>query len=343
MKAAILYETNKPLIIEELDVPQPGYGQVLVRVYASGICHKQVEEIKGKRGRDPYLPHLLGHEGAGIVESIGAGVTQVSPGDHVVLSWIKGAGINAQTPTYYRRGTQINAGWVTTFNEYTLASENRVTKIPTDLCFDKAALLGCAVPTGVGIVINQAKIKPGSFVAVFGVGGVGLNVIQGAKLMSASKIIAVDICEEKLNYARQFGATDIINALKTDPINEIRGFTEGYGVDYAIEATGDVDAMEKCYSAARDDQGVVIIAGNPPYGKKISIDAFPLHLGKSLVGAHGGHTCKERDFPRYIDLYKKGKLKLDELITNRYTLDEINEAIWDMENGRILGRAIIEF
>ncbi len=342
MKAAVLYEINRPLVIENLKVPEPDFGQVLVKVYFSGVCHKQLEEIKGKRGVDPYLPHLLGHEGSGVVEAIGPGVTHVATGDHVVLSWIKGAGINAGTPIYCKGNQPINAGWVTTFNEYAVVSENRVTRIRQDMPLDKAALLGCAVPTGLGVVINQAKVTLGSTVAIFGAGGIGVNAIQGAALVNASKIIAVDINDYKLQLAQAFGATHTINATKQDPVLKIKEITDGRGVDYAFEMIGQIETMEQAYESARDDGGYVNVVGVPPHDKKMSIDAFPLHSGKRLVGAHSGDTQKERDFPRYIALYFAGKLKLDELITHRFRLEEINEAFRIMERGE-LGRAIVEF
>ena len=342
MKAAVLYETNKPLVIENLKVPEPEFGQVLVKVYFSGVCHKQMEEIQGHRGPDPYLPHLLGHEGAGVVEAIGPGVTNVAPGDHVVLSWIKGAGINSRTPIYYKGEQPINAGLVTTFNEYAVVSENRVTGIRKDMPLDKAVLLGCAVATGVGVVINQARVVLGSTVAVFGVGGVGLNVVQGAALVNAGKIIAVDIVDAKLEMAKEFGATHTINAVKQNPVQQIIELTGDTGVDYAFETIGKIETMEQAYESVTKYGGYVNIVGVPPYGGKISIDAYPLHDGKCLVGASGGQTQKEKDFPKYIELYFAGKLKMDELITHRFGLDEINNAFQAMEKGE-LGRAIVEF
>ena len=341
MKAAVLYETNRPLVIETLKIPEPDFGQVLVKVHFSGICHKQMEEIRGHRGLDPYLPHLLGHEGAGVVETIGPGVTIVAPGDHVVLSWIKGVGIDANTPTYYKGEQPINAGWVTTFNEYAVVSENRVTGIRKDMPLDKAALLGCAVATGVGVAINQARVIPGSTVAVFGIGGVGLNVVQGSALASAGKIIAVDIVDAKLEMATKFGATHTINALKQNPVQQIIELTGNIGVDYAFATIGKIETMEQAYESAQKHGGYVNIVGVPPYGGKISIDAYPLHDGKCLVGASGGQTRKEKDFPKYIELYFAGKLKLDEQITHRYRLDDINMAFQLMEKGE-LGRAIVE-
>ena len=341
MKAAVLYNINKPLVVEDIEVPDPEIGQVLVKVTASGICHTQLDNIKGNYGNDPYLPHLLGHEGAGIVESIGPGVTHVAPGDHVVLSWIKGQGFNAKPPKYKKGKQVINAGFVTTFNEYTVASENRVTKIREDMPFDVASLLGCAVPTGLGAAINESKVEPASTVAVFGAGGIGLNIIQGAALVNAMKIIAVDVFDKKLDFARKFGATHTINAKKENPVKRIKELTNGMGVDYAFESAGLKQTAEQAFQAACNT-GLINLVGNPTKGQTVCIDALQTHYGKRLIGGHGGHVVPEVDFSRYADLYIEKKLKLDELITDRFTLEEINKAIESLESGEVC-RAVIEF
>ena len=341
MKAAVLYEINKPLIIEEIEVPNPEIGQVLVKVMSSGICHTQLDNVKGKYGADPYLPHLLGHEGAGVVEKIGPGVTRVAPGDHVILSWIQGPGFNAKTPLYMKGSQKINAGPVTTFNEYTIASENRVTKIRNDVPFEVASIIGCAVSTGLGAALNESKIQPGSSVAVFGIGGIGLNIIQGAALLNALKIIAVDIHEHKLDFAQKFGATHVINAKKEDPVKKIKDLTNGKGVDYSFESAGLKETMEQAYQAACNT-GLINLVGNPAQNEKISIDAVQTHYGKQLIGGHGGHTRPDVDFARYIDLYLAKKLKFDELITHRYTLTKINDALETLEDGKVC-RAVVNF
>jgi S-(hydroxymethyl)glutathione dehydrogenase/alcohol dehydrogenase len=340
MKAAVLYEINKPLIVEEMEVPNPDLGQVLVKVMSSGICHTQLDNVKGKYGADLYLPHLLGHEGAGIVEKIGLGVTRVSPGDHVILSWIQGPGFNAKTPLYMKGSQKINAGPVTTFNEYTVASENRVTKIQDDVPFDVASIIGCAVSTGLGAVLNESKVQPGASVAVFGIGGIGLNIVQGAALVNALKIIAVDVYDTKLATAQKFGATHLINAKKEDPVKKIKDLTDGKGADYTFESAGLKETMEQAYQAACNT-GLINLVGNPAHNEKICIDAVQTHYGKQLIGGHGGHTRPDVDFARYISLYKAGKLKIDELITHRYPLADVNKAIEDMLAGNV-GRAIIE-
>jgi len=342
MKAAVLYEINKPLRVEELEIPEPGFGQVLVKIQASGICRKQIEEIKGHGGKDPFLPHTLGHEGAGIVKAIGPGVTKVKPGDYVALSWIKGSGIQSNTPKYSKGKQKINAGWLTTFQEYTLASENRVTKITNDIKPAPAALLGCAVSTGFGAVINHAKVEVGSSVAVLGAGGVGLNIVQGAALMNALKIIVAETSIDKKDLSKSFGATHFINVKECNPVDEIKRLTDGRGVDYSFESIGKTKTMEQAYEAANEN-GLVTLVGVPPAGKKMSIDPYDVfHSGKRLTGCLGGNTYPDRDFPKYINLYKDGKLKIDELITHRYKLEDVNDAIETILDGKV-GRAVLEF
>lgn len=342
MKAAVLYELGAPLVIEEVRAPDPGQGQVLVKMAASGVCHTQLLEIRGKRGKDLYLPHMLGHEGAGVVEAVGPGVSRVRAGDHVILSWIVGPGASAAPPTYWKGSQPINAGALTTFQEYTLASENRVTPIRGDMPLDKAALLGCAVATGAGAVLNTAQVKPGTTVAVFGVGGIGLFAVQAAVWRNAARVIAVDVREEKLERARKAGATDAVHAGREDPVRAILDRTEGKGADYAVEAAGLPETMEQAFLSVRTGGGVAALVGNLPRGMKIQIDPFALICGKRLVGSWGGDTDPERDFPGYVDLYFAGKLKLDEMITHRFRLEEINEAFEALEKGEV-GRAIVEF
>ncbi len=342
MKAAILYEQNKPLIIEELTLPELKEGQVRVKIAASGLCHSQLNEIKGRKGPDKYLPHTLGHEGAGVVEEIGAKVTKVKKGDRVVLSWIKGTGINAAPPNYLCGDNKINSGQLSTFNEYTITAENRVTLIKKEIPLDLASLLGCAVLTGMGSVMNIAKVKPGQTVAVFGAGGIGLSAIHAAAISSAAKIIAVDIIETKLNLAKELGATHVIDANKVDVVKTIKELTDGKGLDHAIESAGLGQTMEQAFEAVRNGGGKAIMVGNLPAGHKIAIDPFALICGKQIVGSWGGDTDPDKDIPKYVDLYLSGKLKLEKMLTHRFTLGQINEAFTQLEKGE-MGRAIIEF
>jgi len=342
MKSVVLYELNKPLKVEELSISDLKEGQVLVKIAASGVCHSQLNEIKGKKGPDKYLPHTLGHEGAGIVEDIGPKVKKVKKGDHVVLSWIKGKGINAEPPVYFSGSNRINSGQLCTFNEYTVTAENRVTPISKEIPLDLAALLGCAVPTGMGVIINNAKVKEEDTVAVFGVGGIGLSVVHGAAIMKASKIIAVDIQEAKLKMAKELGATHVVNAKNEDAVKVIKDLTEGKGVDCAIESAGLRKTMEQAFESVRKDGGKAIIIGNIPPHERISIDPFALICGRQIVGSWGGETDPDRDIPMYVDLYLSGKLKLEKMLTHRFKLEEINDAFDILEKGEA-GRIIIEF
>lgn len=341
-KAAVLYEPGLPLVIEELKLPLLKEGQVLVKMAASGLCHTQLNEILGKRGPDPFLPHLLGHEGSGVVKAVGKGVAKVKAGDSVIISWIKGEGIAAKPPTYKLGRKKINAGPCNTLAEQTIVSENRVTPILKKIPFDQAALIGCAVATGFGSIFNMARPAPKSSVAVFGAGGVGLNVIQAAHLAKANPIIAVDIQASKLKMAKSFGATHAFHAKRQNVLESILKTTQGRGVDYAIEAAGSKEAMEIAYQAIRKEGGVFIVIGNLSYRSTISIDPFELIGGKRLLGSAGGDTYPDRDFPKYIELLRKGHLQLNGLITHRFSLDQINTAFALLKKG-MAGRILIEF
>jgi len=339
MKATVLREFGKPLSVEDIEAPAPTAGQLLVRVHYSGFCRTQLEEMAGTRA-DPYLPHLLGHEGAGVVEAIGEGVTTAKPGDHVVLSWIAGDGIQSETPNYSSSEGPVNAGWITTFNTYAVVSENRVTSIRKDMPLARAALLGCAVPTGAGSFLHEEGLKTESTVAVFGTGGIGLNAIQAASYRGAKIIIAVDVHEEKLELARTFGATHTINATKTDPVAAIKKLTNN-GADFTFESAGLIKTMEQAYDAASDTVGKVILAGVNPAAEKMSIDPHALHFGKVLTGTAGGFSTPAEDYPKYVDLYLEGRWKLDELVTHTFTLDEINDAADMLKSGKA-GRVLID-
>lgn len=339
VKAAVLVEQNAPLLVTQVELPPLDVGQVLVKVAYSGICGKQLEELDGKRGEDPYLPHLLGHEGSGIVEEVGPGVRKVKSGDHVVLHWMKGSGIDSAAPRFMWEGTTVSAGWVTTFNERTIASENRITPIPSDVKLNVASLLGCAVTTGLGISFNDAGLKPGNSIAVFGVGGIGINVIQGAALVNAYPIVAVDLNDHKLQQAVTFGATHTINSASDDPCAVLMDLSGGHGFDVTVDTTGISKVREVAYEAT-SNIGKTILAGVPHLGERINIDSFPLHFGRRIFGSHGGSTVPDLDIPRYLQLYELGKLKLEEQIGHCYCLDDINRAVQGLRDGEV-GRAII--
>ncbi len=364
-KAAVLHEVGRRLEIREVEVLPPRPGEVLVRMAAAGVCHSDLHAMTGHLVA--ALPAILGHEGAGIVADVGPGVTAVRPGDHVIPLWRLSCGeceyCTGGRPALCPEGTQIRmtgrlsdgttrfrldgkeirhfAG-VSSFAEYSVIPEKALLKIPDDLPLHKAALLGCAVITGVGAAINAARVRPGSSVAVFGTGGVGLNVVQGAVLAGAEKIIAVDLLESKLDYARRFGATHTVNASAGDPVEEIRGFTGGRGVDYAFEVIGLPKTMRQAYDVLAK-RGMAVIVGVTPMTMEVSVPVMPLVFEERiLTGSVYGSARPKTDIPRLIDLYRAGKLKLDELLTRAYPFEQINEAYQALERGEV-ARSVVTF
>ena len=338
--AAVLFETNKPLRISELNIPELKRGQVLVKVAYSGLCHSQLNEIRGKKGVDRWLPHTLGHEGSGEVVESGPGVTKVKKGDCVIMTWITASGLNADPIMYSLNGEKINSGPVSTFSNYTVVSENKLIKTSADIPMDVASLLGCAVPTGAGMVLNTLKAKSENTLAVIGVGGIGMSAVIGAGIAGCRKIIAVDISDVKLDMAKELGATDIINPRNRNARDLIMKITENKGVDFVIEAAGTKATMEEGLGFIHNT-GTVVIAGNLSHGEKIEIDPFDLIKGKKIIGTWGGETDPDEDIPKYMDMYSKSKIKLNKLITNLYKLEDINEAFSDLEKGSV-GRALIK-
>ena len=340
MKAAILVESKKPLVVADFDLPNElEFGQVLVKVHYSGICGAQINEIDAAKGSDKFLPHLLGHEGSGIVQKTGPGVTTVKNGDHVVLHWRPSSGLQSQTPKYNWNGKTVNAGWVTTFNEQAIISENRLTVIPNNFDMRIAPLFGCAVTTAFGVVNNDAKIKVGQSVVIFGIGGVGLNIAQAASMVSANPIIGVDLLEHKLEMGKEFGLTHSIVG-GVDGVNDkILSIIGDKGADVIIDTTGNSRVIEQAYELTHPD-GKTILVGVPNKGDNISIYSLPLHFNKVLTGSHGGDAIPDLEIPRYIRLMESKKMTLDGIITHEFGLDEINEAL-DLFRGGEAGRIII--
>lgn len=341
MKAAILEKLNSPLVVDSIEPQRLQYGQVLVEVHKSGICGAQIGEIAGVRGPDRFLPHLMGHEGGGIVLEIGPGVKYVKPGDHVVMHWRKGVGIEADPPKYQRGDSLIGGGWVTTFNEMAVVSENRLTPIAEDIPFEIAALMGCAVTTGLGIINNEAHLKIGQSIAVIGCGGIGLNVIQGAAMVSANPIIAIDINNLKLQMAWEFGCTHTVNLTQEDISEKIEEIIGKNGSDVFVDTTGRPDLIAKAYRLTAP-KGITIMVGQPHHSQYLIIPSIVNDFkGKMLMDSQGGLTNPTIDIPRYINLYRQKRLKLDNLITHRYPLGKINEAIKTIKDGKA-GRVILE-
>jgi S-(hydroxymethyl)glutathione dehydrogenase/alcohol dehydrogenase len=341
-EAAILIAQKQPLVVDTIQLPaELDVGQVLVQIHVSGICGSQLGEIAGVKGPDRYLPHLMGHEGFAKVLEIGPGVKHVQPGDSVVLHWRPGAGIQADPPKYRWRGEQLNAGWVTTFNRHAVVSENRCTLVPKDTDPDAAALFGCAITTGFGVVENNAGVRLGEAVVVFGAGGIGLNIIQAAGLRSASVIIAVDLFDSRLDLARHLGATHTINSSREDAEAAIQSALSGQPLDVFIDNTGIPAVIEQGYRLTHS-QGRVILVGVPRQGNKAAFHTLPLHFGKVLTGSHGGECKPAEDIPRYLRLLQQGRLQLDRVVSARYSLEEINTAIDAMRDGSTAGRVMID-
>ncbi|MGH2458148.1 MAG: Zn-dependent alcohol dehydrogenase [Chloroflexota bacterium] len=365
MKAAVLYEAGQPIQIEDLTIENPHAGEVMVRVAAGGVCHSDLHVMNGDLTAP--LPIVLGHEGAGIVEKVGDGVTDFQPGDHVVLLWrascgqcrdclsgrpalcgmgtaIRWSGNLSDGTSRFRRGEQPihhHAG-VSAFSELTVLPREGLVKIDPTVPIEKAAIVGCAVMTGVGAVINTARVEPGATMVVVGCGGVGLNAIQGGALAGAEKIIAVDVLENKLAYARQFGATHVVNARETDPIEAIKELTGGRGADYAFEVIGNVKTIAQAYQMIRRG-GTLVVVGVAPMGAEVAINASSIMLDeKTIRGSLYGSCNAKLDAPRLLDLYKAGKLKLDELISREYPLERINEAFDALRHGEV-ARSIVRF
>lgn len=333
MKAAILEEIDAPLAIREVELTDLKVGQVLVKVLVSGLCGAQLHEIKGYKGNAKFLPHLMGHEGCGIVEGVGPGVTTVQKGDKVVMHWRPGSGIEAPFPNYVLDGKTISSGKVTTLSEYSIVSENRVTTIPSDTPSVLAAMLGCSMTTALGIIDNECDLKFGESVAVIGCGGVGLNLIQAAKMKNANPIHAVDIKHEMRVLSHLVGADEFISNCE---------YIEGK-VDVIIDTTGIPEVINEAYQKLAPS-GRLILVGQPAPGRGLEImNAVSMFdgTGKSIKASQGGRTNPETDIPRYIALAMKGALEYESLHTNTFSLDEVNEAFDLLRSGKA-GRIMVK-
>ena len=360
MKAAIFHQAGQPLSIGEVQIANPGPREVLVRTMAAGLCHSDLHFIDGAYAMEG--PSILGHEVAGIVEKVGEGVIGLSPGDHVIgcLSVFcghcgfctTGRPYNCDHPHETRRGEAAvprlsQSGRpvaqfyeLSAFAEMMLVHEHALVKIRRDMPFDRAALIGCAVTTGMGAVINTARIEVGSTVAVIGCGGVGLSAINGAAIAGAGRIIAVDIQEDKLALARRFGATDTVNALGQDPVGMVREMTGG-GVNYSFEALGMKRTAEQAFEMLAPS-GIATVIGMVPEGQKLEIDPVALLYDRRLQGSNMGSNRFRVDMPRYVDFYLAGQLHLDLMISQRLPLEAINQGFDDLRAGRV-ARSVITF
>ena len=363
VKAAVLYETGQPLVIEDLELDEPKEGEVLVKIGAAGICRSDRHFMHGDAPIS--LPVVLGHEGAGTVERVGPGVSSVKPGQQVILSFVPACGRcksclegksnvcdnhMATGPNMYdgtcrlHKGDQYihHMGKVACFAEYAVVPETGCVPTPSPVPMDKAAMIGCCVPTGVGAALFSANVQPGSTVAVVGCGGVGLNVIMGAKLVNAAKIIAVDIRESQLEFAMKFGATHSVNASDRDPVAQVKELTGGLGADYTFEVFGSADTIKASYEMCRKS-GTVTVVGIAPFGVEAPINAVDLVRNeKTIRGTYYGSVRSLVDMPKLAEMYLSGKLNLDDLVVRHYSLDQVNDAYADLDRGEV-GRGAIVF
>ncbi len=338
--AALLVQTGAPLVLAEIDIPALKPGQVLVEIAYSGACGTQVMEWRGDKGEDKWVPHCLGHEGTGTVLETGSAVTKVKAGNKVVLSWIKGSGIEAGGAVYAWGEKKVNAGGVTTFQRHAVVSENRLTLLPAELPMDLAVLLGCAAPTGMGAVYNVLKAQPGDAVAVFGTGGVGLHALMAAALVGAMPVIAIDPNPTRRALAPIYGATHVIDPATTDALTEIKKIVP-QGVDIAVESSGVPAVMETAVNATRQQGGRAVVIGNARQGAMLSLNPAVFNQGKSLMGTWGGDSVPDRDYGRYARLLGAGRFPVRNLLSKPYALEQADQALQDLASGTI-GRPLID-
>jgi NDMA-dependent alcohol dehydrogenase len=363
MKAPVLLKVREPLVVEDVELEEPRAGEVLVKMAASGVCHSCLHAADGSWA-EPQVPMVLGDEGAGVVEQVGPGVSRLKAGDHVILSWAPSCGwcencvrghpvrcenrppvgrmLDGTTRMRLRGQDVYHYASIATFGSYSVVPETAAIKIDQDLPLEVAALIGCSVMTGVGAVLNTARVQAGESLVVFGCGGIGLNAIQGGRLASAEPLIGVDVVASKLDYARALGATHTIDASREDVVARVFELTHGRGADHAVVAVGSTRAVGTAWQTLGKG-GTCVVVGLPPVGEKIEIDPGSL-VGpeRRLLGSSYGSASVFADFPRMIRLYRAGKLKIDELITRRYTIDEANEAFRALAAGE-LARGILVF
>lgn len=365
-KAAIAVKAGTPLEIETLQLEGPKYGEVLVEIIATGVCHTDAFTLSGDDPEGAF-PAVLGHEGAGIIREIGEGVTSVVVGDHVIplytpecrecdfclhpktnlcqkIRSTQGQGLMPDgTSRFSLNGKPIlHYMGCSTFSNFTVLPEIAVAKVRKDAPFDKICYIGCGVTTGVGAVVFDAKVEPGSTVAVFGLGGIGLNVIQGAKMVGASKIIGIDLNEAKMPLAKKFGMTDFINPKKTENLVEAIADLSNGGVDYSFECIGNVDVMRTALECCHKGWGESFIIGVAGAGKEISTRPFQLVTGRVWRGSAFGGARGRTDVPKIVDWYMNGQINIDDLITHKMPLEDINNAFDLMHQGKSI-RSVIEF
>lgn len=361
MKAAVLYSYGEPLKVEDVNLEAPKAGEVKIKIAATGVCHS---DLSARNGTLAFpFPCVLGHEASGIVSDVGDGVTKVKEGDHVIVSWIPSCGecwhcthgepihcqdVHERHGLMRDRTSRLSAGDMplfhgmdaATFAEEAVYSESAVIKIDDDVPLEVAALIGCGVSTGVGAVLNAAKVQPGARVAVLGCGGVGINVIQGAKIAGAEMIIAIDMVQSKLDAAKKLGATHVVDAFKESAVSAVRDLTDHVGVDYSFEVIGNTKTIDQAIEMIRRG-GYAVLVGVAPFGESVEIQPATMTLtGRSVLGTYFGDVVPETDFPRMVQFWRDGKLDLESLISERGGLEDINSAFEAMEAGRVLRTVI---
>ena len=357
--AAIFTGINEPLVIDEIEVDGPRAGEALIRLEATGLCHTEIWYMEGG-DTQTLTPAILGHEGGGVVQEVGPGVTSLQPGDHVVPLYIPECGdcvdcnsgktnlcsvldetyfagqMPDHTSRFHWRGQDLRHFMGTsTFSQYTVVPEIALAKVRPDAPLDRVCLFGCGIPTGVGAVLNTAKVQPGETVAIFGVGPIGLNVVQGARLAKAGMVIAVDLQDDRLAVAREFGATHTLNAgeFGGNATNAVKELTGG-GVDYAFEATGIPAVMRQAFESTRYGWGKCVLIGVAKTGQELSLTPRTLIAGRQLTGTAFGGTKGRTQVPQMVDWYMEGQLKVDELVTRFIKLEDVNDAFGEMHENR---------
>jgi len=364
MKAAVLYEANSPFQVEEVSLDEPQEHEVLVKMIATGVCHSDLHFMRGDMPAP--MPVVMGHEGAGIVEKVGPGVTTLKPGDHVVTMVSFSCGqcryCTEGRPTMCTAGQMVMATatlpisggmrlhkggqdlhhlfGLACFGEYAVVHERSCVKMRDDAPFEVVCLLGCGVSTGIGAAINATGLRPGESIVIYGCGGVGLSAVMGAKLAGAGKIIAVSRSERKLAMAKELGADHVVSASQENPVMKVMELTGG-GADYSVECAGKAEVIMQAFGSIHPG-GKCVVAGMAPITAVVSIASYEFLLGKTLTGTVQGDVRHSVDIPRYIDLYMEGKLPIDKLITRSYSLDEVNEAFEALEKGEVI-RSVIRF
>ena len=339
--AAILVEQRKPPVIDELELPALKRGQVLVEIHATRVCGSQIGEIDGVKGPDKFLPHLLGHEAGAIVLEVGPEVAHVAPRDRVVCHWRPGAGIDAGGSVYDWNGTKVNAGPITTFQKYAVISENRLTKVPPDTDFELCCFLADTLTTGFGIINNDAKVKAGESVVIFGVGGIGLGAVLGAKLAGANPIIGIDLHDHKLAKGAEYGLTHQINASRENAAEGVKEILGGLA-DVTIDGTGSPKVIETAYDLAKLRGGRCVLFGVMPYDQRVSIHTLPLHFGRILTGSEGGQSRPAEDIPRILSRLADADIDCSGFISHRGQLSELDQIMAKMRSGEVI-HAVAKF